>query len=256
MLRKIWAVAPLILVISFLTTAYPPRALGLQLSDLTQMCRVNLRDTASDANFQRFSDASLAAWINEGQRDVQNKSWVLQGTYTLDLAAGVRTYQTPGDFLYTIRVLVANKRITQTSYNQLDAGGGGTGGIDWTVISSTPTQYFLDILASSVTLMGFYPLPKLTTTGGAVRVQYAQIPQTLALATDLPFDGKSTLFAFHDVLVHYCAMKGWAMLSRPDLSAGYSSLYAGEVATIKMAAGQMPDFNPGVQGYTGPPGQR
>lgn len=258
MFRNLRVAVPPMLAVGLLALAYPRLALGLQLSDLLVSCRVELRDSATDANFQRFSDATLAAWINEGQRDAQNKTWILQGLYNFTLVSAQRTYQTPADFLYPVRVVLSGHRLTETNFNQLDSGSGsgGYGGYGWSVLTSTPTQYYLDSFVSSPTMMGFYPCPASASQGAGVWVQYAQIPAPLAAPADVPFDGKLSLYAYHDLLVHYCAMKGWQTVDRNDMASGFAALYAAGVATAKMAVNQMPDFNPGAQGYTGPPGQR
>lgn len=228
----------------------PPIGLGLQLSEVIQNCRIDLRDTTADSNFQRFSDTQLTAFINEGQRDVVNRTWLIQSTYSFGLSSGTRFYPLPADFLIPMRVMLNNQRLQATAYNALDQNF-----TDWTKITSTSTAYFIDTFMSTTTYIGFYPLPRFPTGESAVVLQYAQNPTLLSAATDIPFNGKNSLYVFHDILADYCALKGWLIQSRPDMSGAYGSLYSARVAEIKEGINRSPDYNPSSQGYRGTPNQ-
>lgn len=232
--------------------ALPSPGWGLQLSDLLTNCRVALRDTASDTNFQRFSDAQLTSFLNDGQNQINNVVEPLVNAYQFDLTAGTAEYPLPADFKAVYRVTLSGKRIQSTGYNALDANF-----TNWQTASSTSTYYFLDYYSSTTASiqMGFYANPKYTTTGGSVLLFYYQNPAALAASADVPFNGRKNLYPYHDALTHFCAMRGWAVQNRADLAKLYADMYGQDVTAMKNDVNFLPDYNPAVTGYRGPPSQ-
>lgn len=230
----------------------PSPGWGLQLSDLKTNCRTALRDTTSDTNFQRFSDAQLTSFVNDGQNQINNVVEPLLGAYQFDLTAGSREYALPTDFKAMYRVTLNNQRLQGTGYNALDANF-----TNWTTGTSTSTMYYLNAY-SSVTAsiqIGFYPTPRFTTSGKSVLLFYFQAPALLVSDTDVPFNGRRSLYAYHDLLTHFCAMRGWAVQNRTDLAKIYGDLFSQGVVAMKNDINFMPDYNPAATGYRGPPTQ-
>jgi hypothetical protein len=224
---------------------------GLQLSDLITECRAELRDTTTDTNFQRFTNAQLTGFLNDAQNQIDNTVGLLSVSYGFDLVAGQREYALPLDYKAAWRVTLSGQRLPATSYNALDQIS------NWTVARSTPTAYYINTYSSSTAslIMGFYPTPRLSTTGGSVQIFYAQIPTQMVNLTDLPFNGRSNFAPYHYALSHYCAFRGWLVQNRPDLAKGYADVFASDVKMMKESISEEPDYNPSVQGYRGPPSQ-
>ncbi len=242
----------LVAALILLPWAFPSPGRGLQLSALLTNCRVALRDTATDTNFQRFSDAQLTSFLNDGQNQLNNAVEPLLGTYSFDTTAAVSEYSLPSDFKAVYRLTLAGKRLAATGHNALDANF-----TNWTTATSTPTLYYLDPYSSSVNAvkLGLYPTPKLTTTGSSASLFYFQNPAALAASTDVPFNGRSSLIPYHDALTHFCALRGWSVQNRPDLAKLYADIYGQDVAAMKNDINFMPDYSPSVNGYRGPPSQ-
>ena len=239
-----------ILAVALALSAPSSPGWGLQLSDIETDCRIALRDTAADTNFQRFSNSQLASFINDGQAQINNTVEPLVGVYAFDLSAGIAEYALPSDFKSVYRLSLANQRVQAVNYNGLDANY-----TNWTIAVSTPMNYYIDAYDNAQVYVGFYPTPKVTTAGGEVLLFYFQIPVTLVNATDVPFNGKSNLYAYHDALTQYCAMRGWTVQNRADLASLDSSLFTADVAAMKNDVNFTPDFNPAATGYRGPPSQ-
>ena len=242
---------------SLTLAAVPSRpAWGLTLSQLETQTRVLLRDTSADTNFQRFSQAEIDSYLNEAQRDMQNQSWLYQGSFTMDLTSGTIEYALPADYITTIRVTVGSMSITQVSEAGLDGGNGGQDagsvGMNWTVSLATPTAYFIDSFVSGgASQIGFYPNPKYTTSGGAVFVQYVRQVALLVNPTDVPFGGNSELSPYHDALADFAAGRGWQLLGRSDLSSFLMGLYGARATQARANLNRMPNFTPGASGDRG-----
>ncbi len=242
----------------FLGLALPSPGRALTLSQLETQARVLLRDTASDANYQRFSNATLDSFLNEAQRDMQNQSWLYQGAFSMGLTAGVIEYPLPSDYITTIRVTISSQSLTQVSFQGLDGQNGssvgpGSVGMNWTVASSTPTQYFIDSFVSGTpSNIGFYPKPKVTTSDFPVFVQYVRQVPLLVNASDVPFAGNSELLPYHDALADFAAARGWQLLGRADLAQFNMGLYTARTAMARANLNKMPNWQPGASGDRGP----
>ncbi len=228
----------------FLGLALPSPGRALTLSQLETQTRVLIRDTTSDTNYQRFSNATLDAFLNEGQRDMQNQSWLYQGAFTMDLTAGTIEYALPADYITTVRVTLANIPLTQVSFQGLDANG-----TNWTVATATSTQYFIDSFVSGTpSNIGFVPKPKFTTAGGTVFVQYVRQVPLLVNSTDVPFNGNSELLPYHDALADFAAARCWQLLGR-TFNLG---LYTARTTMARSNINKMPNWLPGASGDRGP----
>ncbi len=252
MLRRILLLIALCLGL----VAVPSRpALGLTLSQLETQTRVLLRDTATDTAYQRFSTSQIDSFLNEAQRQMQNDAWLYQGSFSMDLTAGQIEYALPADYITTVRVTVSSQSLTQVSFQGLDGGGGSSVsvGMNWTVASSTPTEYFIDpYVTGGASQIGFYPKPKYTTTGGVVSVQYVRQVSTLVNGTDVPFGGNDELLPYHDALADFAAARGWEIIGRVDLAKPLMDRYAIRAAQSRANLNRQPNWQPGASGDRGP----
>lgn len=237
---KSWFYAGLILVLS--STGW-----GLQLSEIRSSVRLRIRDATTDTNNQRFSNSQLNDIINEGQRDVINKTWLLTATTFFGLTLGITEYNMPDDFLAPIRVTVSSRTIAETSYNGLDQDS-----TDWTVRTATPTSYYLNHnRTQDQVYMGFVPKPS-TTSVNSVFIFYAREAPTMTSDTNEPFDGKEVYNQHHETLVDYTTGICWLIQGRHDLAKLYMELYTNRTEFLRRNAALMPNFNPALRGDRGP----
>ena len=219
-------------------------AQALTLAQLETRTRTYLRDTAADTNFQRFSQAQIDDFINEGQRQMQNDGWLYQGSFNMDLVAGTIEYALPADYITTVRVTVANRALTEVSFNGLDQDQ-----TNWTVSQSTPTEYFIDpYVTGAPPNIGFFMNPKYTTSGGAVFVQYVRQVPALVNPGDIPFGGNAQLLPYNDALADFAAAEGWMLLGRQDLATGYMQVYSSRAAQARANLNKEPNWQPGATG--------
>lgn len=219
----------------------------MQLSDIRAMVRIRLRDSANDVSFQRFTDATVDSFINESQRDFVSKTLLMSNTTDFGLTAGQIEYDLPSDYLTSIRVTISSQVLTQTSISALDQDA-----TNWTIATSTPTEYYVTANTSSTTYrIGFYPKPSVTSVN-TVHMFYYQQAQDLVANTDVPFGSKNQFVPYHLALVDYATAIGWLVQGRMDLAKPFLDLYQGQVDVAKRNLGFMPDYNPGFRGDRGP----
>ena len=238
--------------------ALPSPGRALTLSQLEAQTRTLIRDTSSDTNFQRFSNAQVDSFLNEGLRQLQNDSWLYQGAFSMDLTSGTLEYPLPADYITTVRVTISSQAITQVSFQGLDGQNGGSygagsPGFNWTIALSTPTEYYIDSFVSGTpSYIGFYANPKYTTRGGAVFVQYVRQVPLLVNETDVPFNGNSELLPYHDGIADFAAGRCWQLLGRSDLASSFMAMYTARAAQARANLNKQPNFQPGASGDRGP----
>ena len=237
---------------SLTLAAVPSRpAWGLTLSQMENATRVLVRDTASDTNYQRFSSATLDGFLNEAQRDFQNRTWLARGLTDINIVGGTNlSYFLPADFLGVIRLYAEGSNGGMVGYDLhelniqtrnaniyagavVQQGGQSQSGI----YVSSPTAFFVnnfnyEVAGSSPTIE-IYPWP---TTTNALDLFYAiQLPQ-LVNPTDVPFKGVLQALSFHDALVDFAAARCWQLLGRSDLSDFHMKQYLARVDIAKLVS--------------------
>lgn len=216
---------------------------ALPLSSIRSAVRSRLRDTAADVSYQRYSDATIDEFINEGQRDFVSKTLLMSGTTVFGLTSGTIEYDLPADYLSSIRVTISSRVLEQVSIGGLDSNSS-----DWTIATSTPTRYYVTPHSSATSYrIGFIAKPSVTTTG-SVRMFYYQQATDLSSDTDVPFGGRYQYVPYHPALIDYASAIGWLVQGRMDLAKPFFDLYGGQIEIAKRNLGFMPDFNPAMTG--------
>jgi len=82
---------------------------------------VRIRDTLSDPNGDRWSDARLIRLINQAQRDLTFKARLLRTKYEVPLFNNQAVYDLPDDVLFITRALYNDKNIEFKSHEEMDA---------------------------------------------------------------------------------------------------------------------------------------
>lgn len=214
---------------------------GMTASEILSRARVNIADQATAGNRQAFTDAQLLAFLNDGQREANILSWLLQDRISLTLASGTTEYVLPVDFLSTDRVLFNGTKLAQTSLNELDANTPA-----WTTASgATPQKYYL--YRTTTTIIGFYPAPRsLTYTN--VTIYYIKQPIELTSTSETPWNGWTSLKPYHTALVYYVSYRALKALGQDTLATTYFQEWASSVEIMRKGTTNMPDFNPGYIG--------
>lgn len=216
----------------------PARALTA--AEIITEARVLLNDNSSDTGRQRFSDAQLLRFINDGQREANIFSWVLKSSYSLTLTAGTTEYPVPSDFLTTWRVTYEGRKIDQTSLNELDSNSPG-----FATASGRPQKYYLYL--ATTTWIGFTPAPNSTSTGTVV-MYYVQQPTEITSTSSSPWNSWTLLTPYHSGLVYYTVYRGYQAMMEAEMAASYFTEWTLFVQSLKLAGIQQPDFNPGISG--------
>lgn len=232
---KRWAVILLSLLLAPLAGIH-----ALTAAEIISRARVMLRDNSSDTTRQRYSDAELLNWANDAQREANGFAWVLQSSYTFTLRGGTTEYFLPSDFQAPWRVIYKNKKLDQTSFNQLDAESAG-----WTTTSGEVQRYYLYLATSPV--IGFYPAPVSTSTGTAT-VYYLQQPTDMTSTSQTPWNGWAQLAPYHSGIAYFLAYRGLWTVGEVDLANRYLEEWNQWISVMKAGLMQAPDFNPGFGG--------
>lgn len=223
---------------------------GLQLSELRSMVRLRTRDTTVDVTRQQFSDNTLNNVLNEAQRDLVNRTWILTATTTISLASNVRTYALPNDFIAVQRVTLNNVPITEVTLQGLDQNQ-----TNWTTVSnSTGTssvQYYVEHALGGNVLLGLYPLIS-TVSANALLVYYTMQAPEMTSDASIPFNGRPEFYSYHDVLIDYATFIIWASQGDLSMAKPYLELYLSKALTMQQNIGKMPNFNPALRGDRGP----
>lgn len=216
---------------------------ALTVREIIAEARVLLNDNSADTTRQRFSDAQLLAFINDGQREANVLSAPIEVTYGGPLVGGTTEYALPSDFLASVRVTLDGKRIPQTSFNQLDADSPG-----WYLTRGKPTKYFINprTTASGATI-GFVPAPTTTSTGTYV-IRYQQRATDVSNLDTEPWNTYNTFTSYHSALVYYAAYRGYMALLDDKIATMYFNEWTLYVNKMKETLLHQPDFNPGVTG--------
>ncbi len=213
---------------------------ALTASEIITQARVLLNDSSADTARQRFSDAQLLSFLNDGQREANIFTWVLRSSYTVTLTGGTTEYALPSDFLTTWRVTFSGSKLDQTSFNQLDADSLG-----WQTSRGRPNKYY--IYLSSPAVIGFVPAPTTLSTGTVV-IYYIQQPTEITSLSNSPWNAWPILAPYHSGLIYYLAYRGYMTLLDDKTAMIYFNEWTLYVNSLKEATLKMPDFNPGMGG--------
>lgn len=220
---------------------------GLQLSEMRDSVRRRVRDTTTDTSRQQFSDTQVNAALNEAQRNFINQTWVLSNTTSFPLINPQREYYMPSDFIVPLRVVISSVSLKETTLHELDGEG-----VNWTTSVSTPNAYYMERTFGSNVVMGFYPLPRSTTTFNVVKVYYAQQGTEMSSDSDEPFRSRIDLQQYSDCLVDYASGILWLTQGIPELAKPYFELYTARIDRVTKNLGSMPNYNPSLSGNRGP----
>ena len=80
-------------------------AWSLTLTQIQDQVRRATRDTQTDTDLQRYSNALITDWANEAQRDFFNATWCVKTSTSIVLSSGTIYYDLPTDYVAVDYVL-------------------------------------------------------------------------------------------------------------------------------------------------------
>lgn len=202
---------------------------GLTLSDAITQIRRNIRDTATDTTLQRYSDTFIANLINEAQRDVVNRTWIVSNSYSVSLVADTTYYTLPTDTIAIERVTIDDANIPEITIDQMDFESDNT---SWETTGGTPLYFFQD--KSQRTQIGLTPYP---TSGGTLNIIYYCMATDLSAGDDTPFNADTRLTKYHDLLVLRPTYQILLIEGRSDLAKQYLDDYNVKIDLINAIVG-------------------
>lgn len=180
-----------------LTLVFASPASAITLSTLRSDCRTFVKDAGASRN--RFSDAALNRFINEGHKDLNHRTRVIRNSYEFELAVGATYYGMPGDFQHALRVTRDYLFLPERSIQNLDKNQ------EWQSVSGLPINYFVHF--ATRTSIGFYPFPDSSSSTGTIRVDYIATAGELSADGDQPFNGIQELQPHGYLISLYCAYR-------------------------------------------------
>lgn len=212
----------------------PGSAHSLPLSEV----RTEARKLSLDAGTrQRFTNAQILAFINEGQRQAVVAAKPIVKSFEFQAAAGTTYYAMPSDFLQVTRVTYDYGILDEATPEALDRSD------EWQGVDGEPTHYFLHW--ATRTYIGLYPYPDSSSTD-TVRCEYYAQGTDLSSDTDVPFNGIRELYPYHYALAYFAAGMMASIDGRQDLAQLYFAQYASIVSRMEKEAMARPSYKPGV----------
>ena len=214
------------------------QARALTLSEIRTEARTLALDSGTSR--QRFSNARLNAFINEGHRQAVLETRPILKSAQFELVAGTTYYSLPTDFLQINRVTLEYDVLYETTPEALDKTN------RWPETGARPTHYFIHF--ASRTKVGFYPFPESSSSTGTVRYDYFAQATDLSADSDEPFGGAAELDVYHYGLAYYAAAKMTAIDGRTALAGFYLAEYRATIERIKSEAKSRPSYRPSAVG--------
>ncbi len=216
-------------------------ASAITLSTLRSDCRVMIKDGGSTRN--RFSDAQLLRFLNEGQKDLVQYAKPIRKSTQFELVSGTTYYAAPSDFQAVIRLTRSFQVLDEKSIQALDKQQ------EWQRVGGLPVSYFVN--HSSRTLIGFYPFPNSSTSTGTIRMEYSAQATDLASDTDSIFNGIVELQPYGYLDAMYCAYRASLIDSQTAQAQAYYAEYRRGSDMLAGDAFSRPNYRPGAVGGSG-----
>lgn len=214
---------------------------ALSLSDIRNQIRLIIKD--NDSSRRRYTDDNINFLINEGQRDVENLTWLLSKNTTITLVSGTTYYSLPTGVVEIARVDKDYQLLDEVSVDKLDSDNNGS---KWQNQGGVPLKYFQD--STRIDSLGFYPYPSGTASTGTVHVYYVRKPTDLSADSDIPFESIDRYLSYNDLLVYYPCIRIFMIEGDVNKATFYSQIYETRIQALKEKAGSTPNFIPSFSG--------
>ena len=242
----------LFLALAVLTTPFLRASLGhaLTLGAIKTEIRRAIRDNPSDTSRQRYGDSVLEDLVNQGQREMTIIGDLADKTSVYVLTARTSYYALPADLVAVKQVYFSDRsnqlreleEQAQKSLYDNNPHWERTGGIPisyWVSQATNPQNQ-----ASAPLRISYIPIPTNLSTG-TVTIWYSYLMPDLDLDSDVPFENRRNLYAYHYALVYYVVMRIKLIENKTTEASAYQGLYATSISTMKGKLGEMPNYTPG-----------
>ena len=197
----------------------------------------NLALDAASPTRQRFTDTQITTYLNQAQRQMLDSSYCLEGNTTFNTAVGQQFYAMPSNFISISRAIYGGNEISQLSPQILDMQNNS-----WTNATGKPSNYFVNF--SSRGLVGFYPIPDVSSNTATASIDYFMDVTDLVNGTDLPFGGISELSDFQPALEYYSASIMRTIDGDQQGATNFMTIYTGMSAVMKNRCLKSPNILP------------
>ena len=219
---------------------------ALTLSELLTRTRIFLRDTATSASRQTFSDTQLTYFLNDSQKEVNLRTFAVVASSRIQLASGTTEYSLPSTNVIVLRVTVDNVPIPERTFSFLDDSG-----VNWIQTSTGPVDSYYVRTSSSLVngvareSIGFHS----SSSSGTAIIDFLAQPTDLSIAGDTPFGSDNTrLLPFHHILAYRSAYLGWASKGNLDMAAIYLREFEAMIPAMEAATKTKLSYNPNLRG--------
>ncbi len=211
---------------------------GITWGTIRNDCRVLITDDGATRN--RFSNAQLLRFGNEGQKDLIQYAKPIRKSYEFELVAGTTYYSAPSDFISVERLTRSYQVLKEESIKSLDKSQ------QWQTVGGLPIAYYVN--HSSRTLIGFYPFPTNSSSTGTIRMEYNAQATDLSADADSPFNSITELQPYGYLLSFYCAYRASLIDAQTVQAQAYYAEYKRGSDMLASDAFSRPNYRPGAVG--------
>ncbi len=219
---------------------------ALTLKDMKIQIREQIDDRSDPRH--RYSDTALIYMLNEAQRDMVNKSWCLEETYSTTLSLRTTYYNLPTDFVAVkeFNFVESNGRTRQLEEKSERVLYQSNP--DYARQSGQPMYYFTRFSTTTATQLefGLNPVPATASSTGTIYLKYYAQATDLSSNSDIPLGGFRHLYPYHSALVHYAIWKFKLLMGDPQGATVYLAMYENEVKTMISLLGMRPNYSPSL----------
>lgn len=218
----------------------------LTLSDAETEVRRLVKDTATSASLQRYSDTVIDAFLNQSQREVVNATWCLQKSTSIALVTGTTYYSLPSD-LIVVKLInfkdSANRKreLTETSYKAVRQNNP-----DYERTAGPPAEYTIRASTTNATTLDicFLPVAGGSSTG-TITVDYMNQSTDLSSDSTVFLDGDIALLPYHETIVYQTVSKIKLLEGDTAMASAYLQLYTASIQAMNSRLGEKPNLSPG-----------
>ncbi len=230
-------------ILLFLLFFYINVSYSKDLSTIRSGIREKLKDNQSNTQQRRKSDTVLNRYINDAQRVITTETHCISSTTYTTTTSGTANYSLPSNFITEIRIsystgtgATAYKRLEKMDFSRLDIDTP-----DWeSTATGQPIQYYL-----SNRLIYLYPAPNATWAGtNRLKIDFSRFPADLSADTDIPYDGVTDLYPYHDLIIFYVLAQTFTELEDTNLVAYWEAKYSNLLGILFNNLIFKPDWQP------------
>jgi len=208
-------------------------------SGMEKKVRLLVNDKEISGVIPTFSESVIDSLLNTAQYELVDLTWCLNYEQSITLTPGTTYYTLDTDVFVPFRVKVGTIALSAIPIKTLDADYP-----NWENDSGTPARYFIKIPTQTTNMViGFHPITDATRTA---YVNYVEIPDEMTSDSDVPFNSRRRLYAYHYLLVLRVAsilsyQRGYAALAK-NFMEEYAWRLKSMEETIRMKPGEIPSF--------------